>query len=118
MSTAAEIVYKMNEAEPTVIMLRRAVSKALELRVAPVDANGKEYYVITIGVQQAVLLDEIKARADWKNYYRSVRILRRIRQANVATFQRFSRVWYDCSYKAEIENIEWPHPPKRTRSLP
>ncbi|MDP2621547.1 MAG: hypothetical protein Q8P46_15485 [Hyphomicrobiales bacterium] len=91
---------------------------ALKAEIQPIERNGHEFYMVVMPDGSTQKVSAMRARADWRDYYRSVRILRRIRQANVATFQRFSRVWYDCSYKAEIENIEWPRPPKRTRSLP
>lgn len=41
------------------------------------------------------------ARMQWREYYRAVRIIRKIRRVEPMTFLRFSRAWWAGSYKDE-----------------
>lgn len=41
------------------------------------------------------------ARCAWQDYYRSVRILRRIRRENLENFLEFSNLWWKSAYEQE-----------------
>lgn len=43
------------------------------------------------------------AKRQWRDYYRSVRILRNIRSQNADRFKRFSQAWWRKSLRAEYE---------------
>lgn len=51
------------------------------------------------------LEDAFRARNLWKQYYRSVRILRRIRRHSPALFRQFSYEWWNSQYKHESPTI-------------
>lgn len=85
----------------------------------PLQIRGHDFYWFAINhPEQEHDIACLRARQDWRDYYRAVRTLRRIRQSNVAQFQRFSQAWYRGSYKEEIDATQWPHPSKRERRLP
>lgn len=46
----------------------------------------------------------IKARRQWRDYYRSVRVLRNIRQADMKRFLQFSHMWWRDFYSREDEH--------------
>ena len=86
----------MNEAE-----LFAAVKAAKSKQIKPVRVGGRSYYVQILSPQQQHSLDCAIARLDWRDYYRSVRILRKLRRENYAHFTSFSQAWWECCYRDE-----------------
>ena len=43
-----------------------------------------------------------QARADWKDYHRAVRVLRRLRLSDNAQYRRMSKVWWQTALKEEV----------------
>lgn len=41
------------------------------------------------------------AREAWREYYRAVRVIRRLRQTDEFTYRRFSTCWWNGSYQFE-----------------
>lgn len=97
----------------------RAIKLAKRNAVSPrIGRDGLPYYCFVIEPRAEHDLKCAQARSDWYDYYRAVRTLRRIRQPDVARFQRFSQAWYRGFYKSEIEATQWPRPQRRERKLP
>ena len=43
-----------------------------------------------------------QARADWKDYHRAVRVLRRLRLSDNAQYRRMSKGWWQTALKEEV----------------
>lgn len=77
----------------------RKVSDELFDKAVSSSADG--YYWISMDGKSYRDIQDMQARQSWKEYYRSVRILRRIRRGNPDQFKRFSSVWWRSQYKHE-----------------
>ena len=72
-------------------------------RIRPQIIDGKEYYVLMMRPEQGRdIIKDMQARENWKDYYRSVRILRRLRQEDTPRFRAMSRLWYKVALKEEL----------------
>ena len=71
-------------------------------RMGTVLADGQEYYVVVMHPKTFHDIKCMAAREAWNDYYRSVRILRRMRRSDPEAFNRMSRAWYKAGLEEEV----------------
>lgn len=73
-------------------MVRNAVACAKrKIVIRPVTINGRAFYPVIVLPLQWHLLACAQARSDWHDYYRAVRMIRRIHKLNTERSLRFRR---------------------------
>lgn len=62
--------------------------------VGTVDINGRPHYVVLAHPAQARDIANMAAKEAWLEFYRSVRVLRRLRQRDPGRFRAMSRTYW------------------------
>lgn len=63
--------------------------------------DGEKYYLVAIDPEQYRVLLDLRARENWKKYYRAVRVLRGLRRDDARLFAMMSGVWWRNSMQYE-----------------
>ena len=87
--------------EITLEGIRKTVVSQMPNIVPPLQIEGTEMYVVVMHPEAMRLMKCAQARYDWKQYYRAVRTLRRIRQEDMRMFKLYSSVWWRNQYQDE-----------------
>lgn len=86
----------------TLEMLRGACALAQQRSI---EQNEHGDYMIFPRPDQLHDIRCMQARDDWKDYYRSVRTLRRLRLRDQKQFRRLSQAWWHGYYKDELRAL-------------
>lgn len=77
----------------TLDAIRAVADRMCGHTLPPVYLDGRPHYLVVMSPEQLDSWKKMNARADWYDYYHSMRLLRRIRRNDVRRCEMFNKVF-------------------------